>query len=344
MAIDIVMDAGTYKTVLYSGGKIILEEPSAVAVDSETYEPIAFGTDAKKMLGRTPDSILTVFPVERGVISDYDVAESMIVHFIKKAFGNKVFKPRVIVIVPSGVTTVQHHSLANAVAAAGCRKISTIDNTVAAAVGLCMELEKPKGGMVIDIGGGTTDISTMSMGGISHQESLRIGSIDFDDDIEKYVRREKNILIGSQTAEYIKRTIGSAIQRDFDVTISGKGRNIFSGLPEVFKISSSEVYFAIHDHLQMICKACQTVLEKTEPDIISDISRDGVMLIGGGAKLFGMDKMLSEYLDVNVKFIDDPSKSPLSGAEKVLKNPKILKNGEYQFKAINNLIVDNDSI
>ncbi len=344
MAIDIVMDAGTYKTVLYSGGKIVLEEPSAVAVDSDTYEPIAFGAEAKEMLGRTPDSITTVFPVERGVISDYDIAEEMIVHFIKKAFGNKVFKPRVIVIVPSGVTTVQHHSLANAVAAAGCRKISTIDTTVAAAVGLCMDIDKPRGGMVVDIGGGITNISTMSMGGISHQESLRIGSIDFDDDIEKYVRREKNILIGSQTAENIKKTIGSAIKREFDVTISGKGRNIFSGLPEVFKISSYEVYDAIYDHLQMICKACQTVLEKTAPDIVSDISRDGIKLIGGGARLYGMDKMLQEYLDVSVEFIDDPSRSPLSGAEKVLKNPKILKNGEYQFKAIQNLIVDSDSI
>jgi len=344
MATDIVLDAGTYKTTLFSNGRIMLEEPSAVAVDSYSYEPIAFGKEAKEMLGRTPDSITTVFPVEKGVISDYDIAESMIVHFIKKTFGNKIFKPRVIVIVPSGVTTVQHHSLANAVAAAGCRNISTIDNTVAAAVGLCFDIQKPRGSMIIDIGGGTTDISTLSLGGIAHQESLRVGSIDFDDDIEKYVRREKNILIGSQTAEKIKRTIGSAVKRDFDVTMTGKGRNIFTGLPETFKISSYEVYDAIYDHLQMICKNCQTVLEKTNPDIVADISVDGIKLIGGGARMYGMDTMLSDYLDVKVEFIDDPLRSPLAGAYKVLKNPKLLQNGQYQFKSIQNLIIDSENI
>lgn len=344
MATDIVMDAGTYKTTLYSNGKIVFEEPSAIAVDSDTWEPIAFGAAAKETLGRTPDSITTVFPVERGVISDYDAAENMIVHFIKQTFGNRILKPRIIVIVPSGVTTVQHHSLANAVAAAGCRNISTIDNTVAAAIGLCSDIDKPRGSMIVDIGGGTTDISTLSLGGIANQESLRIGSIDFDDDIEKYVRREKNILIGSHTAENIKRTIGSAVKRDFDVSMTGKGRNLFTGLPEVFEISSHEVYEAIYDHLQAICKACQTVLEKTSPDIVADISVDGIKLIGGGAKLFGMDKMLSDYLGIKIEHITDPTKGALAGAEKVLKNPKILKNSEFQFKSIQKLIVDNDAI
>lgn len=343
MATDIVLDVGSYKTTLYSGGKIVLEEPSVVSVDTNTWEPIAFGNDAKKMFGRTPESITTVFPIERGVVSDYDIAESMIVHFIRKTFGNRIIKPRVIVIVPSGVTTVQHHSLADAVASAGCRNISTIDNTIAAAIGIGTNVKKPRGSMIVDIGGGTTNISTISLGGIANQDTLRIGSIDFDDDIEKYVRREKNIFIGGQTAEYIKKTIGGAVKRDFDVTISGKGRHVFTGLPEIFEISSAEVYDAIYDRLHMICKACQAVLEKTDPDIVSDISVDGIKLIGGGAAMYGIDKLLSQYLDVKVEYINDPLRSQLAGADKVLKNPKLLKNSDFQYRSMQNLIVDNDS-
>ena len=240
MATDIVMDAGTYKTVLYSNGKILLEEPSCVTVDSETWEPISFGKQAKETFGRTPESVTTVFPFERGVVSDYDVAEAMIVHFIKSTFGNRIIKPRIIVVVPSGVTTVQHHSLAQAVSSAGCRNVSTVENTVALAVGMGLDFTTPHGSMIVDIGAGTTDIATLSMGGIVHNESARVGSVDFDDDIAKYIRREKNILIGPLTAEYIKKTVGCAKKRDFDVTVTGKGRDIFSGLPKTFEISSTE--------------------------------------------------------------------------------------------------------
>lgn len=342
MPTDIVMDAGTYKTVLYSGGKIVLEQPSAVSVDTDTYEPLAFGDQAKAMFGRTPPNITTVFPVERGVISDYQVAEAMIVHFIKSIFGNRIFKPRVIVVVPSYVTTVQHHSLANAVAAAGCRNISTVESSVASAVGLGIDFTKPHGSMIVDIGGGTTDIATLSLGGVVSNDTLRVGSIDFDDAIEKYVRREKNILIGGETAEHIKKTIGSAVERDFSVTVTAKGRHLFSGLPETFEISSGEVYEAISDLLGLIKKSCQSVLEKSEPDVVADISRDGIYLLGGGARLYGMEKMLSDYLDVKVNFIDDPKRSALNGADMVLKNPKIVKNSDYQYRSIQNLIVNDE--
>lgn len=344
MATDIVLDVGTYKTTLFSGGKVVLEEPSVVAVDTNTWEPIAFGLEAKAMFGKTPDSISIIFPIERGVVSDYDIAESMVVHFIKKIFGNRIVKPRVIVIVPSGVTTVQHHSLANAVAAAGCRNISTIDTTIATAIGLGTNLDKPRGSMIIDIGGGITNISTISLGGIAQQDTLRVGSIDFDDDIEKYVRREKNIYIGGQTAERIKRVVGSAVKRDFNITINAKGRHVFSGMPETFEISSDEVYDAIYDRLLLICKAAQAVLEKTDPDIVSDISVDGIKLIGGGAAMYGMDKLLSQYLDVDVEYIDDPKRSPSAGAERVLKNPKILTLHDFKYRSIQNLIVDSESL
>lgn len=342
MPTDIVMDAGTYKTTLYSDGKIMLEQPSAVCVDTDTWEPVCFGDKAKEMFGRTGDMYTTVFPVERGVVSDYDLMEKMVVHFIKTAFGSKIVKPRVIVIAPSGVTTVQHHSLANAVAAAGCRNISTVENTVAAAVGLGIDLTKAHGSMIVDIGGGTVDIATMSMGGVVSNDVLHIGSIDFDDAIEKYVRLEKNMLIGGQTAEYIKKTVGGAIKRDFNVTVTAKGRHIFSGLPQMFEISSNEVSDAINDHIHTICNGCRTVLEKTDPDIVSDISRDGLYLIGGGAKLFGMDKKLSEYLEMQVNFVDENINCALWGADMILKNPGLIQNSDYQYRSIKNLIVEQD--
>ncbi len=343
MPTDIVMDAGTYKTTLFSNGKTVLRQPSAALVDAETWVPIAFGEKAKAMLGRTSENYTTVFPLERGVVSDYDIMEQMVVHYIRTAFGNKIVKPRVIVIAPSGVTTVQHHSLANAVSAAGCRNISTVENTIAAAVGLGFDLTKPHGNMVVDIGGGTVDVATMSMGGIACNDVLRVGSIDFDDAIEKYVRLEKNILIGSQTAEYIKKTVGGAIGRDFSVTVTAKGRHAFSGLPQVFEISSGEVSEAINDHLHTILNGCRAVLEKTDPDIVSDISRDGLYLIGDGAKLFGMCEKLEKYLEVKVNFSPDYDNCVLRGAEAILKNPKIIQNSDYQYRAIKNLIVEQES-
>ena len=344
MSTDIVMDAGSYKTILYSNSNVVLEESSAVSVDSDTYEPLCYGDEAKRMFGKTPEKITTVFPIDRGVVSEYDVAEAMVVNFIKKAFGSRIVKPRIIVVVPSGVTTVQHHSLANAVAAAGCRNISTIENSIATALGLGIDFEKAHGSMIIDLGAGTTDIATLSLGGIHYNDSIRIGSIDFDDDIEKYVRYNKNILIGGQTAEHIKRSVGCAIERDFEVTITAKGKHLLTGLPEEFEISSKEVNLAIQEHLNMIAKAVQSVIEKTAPDIVADISKDGIYLVGGGARLFGIDKFLSDYLGVKVNFVDDPLKSALKGADMVLKNPKLIKNSDYQYRSIQSLIIENDEI
>ena len=344
MSTDIVMDAGSYKTILYSNSKVVLEESSAVSVNSDTYKPICFGDDAKKMFGKTSDNVTTVFPIDRGVISEYDVAEAMVVNFIKKAFGNKIIKPRIIVVVPSGVTTVQHHSLANAVAAAGCRNISTIENSIATALGLGIDFNKAHGSMIIDLGAGTTDIATISLGGIHYNDSVRVGSIDFDDDIEKYIRYNKNILIGGQTAELIKRSVGCAIDRDFEVTITAKGKHLLTGLPEEFEISSTEVREAISEHLNIIAISAQSVIEKTDPDIVADISTDGIYLVGGGASLFGIDKFLSDYLGVKVNFIDNPLKSALKGADMVLKNPKLIKNSDYQYRSIQSLIIENDEI
>ncbi len=342
MSTDIVLDAGTYKTVLYSAGKVVFEQPSAVAVDTETWEPIAFGTEAKQMFGKTPESVTLVFPIERGAVSDYLLAEEMIAHFIKTTFGNRIVKPRVIAVVPSDVTTVQHHSVANAISAAGCRNISTIESTIASAVGLDIDVSTPNGNMIIDIGGGTVNIATVSMGAIAQNDTLRVGSIDFDDAIIKYVRYAKNVLIGGQTAERIKRTVGGAIKREFNVTMRAKGRNLFTGLPQSFEVSSLEIYDAINDLLMQICKACQNVLESTDPDIVADISKNGIYLLGGGAKLYGMDKLISEQLSVKVNLVDDDGRGALKGAYKVLKNPSIIKNSDYQFRSIQNLIVNDE--
>lgn len=306
MPTDIVMDAGTYKTVLYSGGKIVLEQPSAVSVDSETWEPISFGTEAKATFGRTPESVTTVFPFERGVISDYNVAEEMIVHFIKKAFGNKILKPRIIVVVPSGVTTVQHHSLANAVAAAGCRKISTIENTIAAAVGLGIDLEKPHGSMIVDIGGGTTEVAVISYRDIVTAKSSRIAGDDFDEAIIEYIRKKHNVLIGERTAEELKIKIGSAMSYDGEGAMDVRGRNLVDGLPKNIEVTSEDVREAISECVSQIVDAVRVTLEKTPPELLSDIVDNGIMLTGGGALLRELDKLIEKETKIPVHIAPYP--------------------------------------
>lgn len=340
MSLDFVIDAGTANTVLFADGKIVLDEPSVVTVDTATWEPLHFGKKAKEMVGRTPESMTTVFPIERGVIADYDVAESMIKYFMKKAFNNKIIKPRVVIAAPSGVTAVQHHSIAGAVIAAGGRNVITIESPMAAALGMGVDFSKPHGSLIVDIGAGTTDIAAISMGGISECDSVRIASQDFDDAIMKYVRKEYNILIGHITAENIKLQVGSVQNRQFEITMRGKGRNQFTGLPEAFEITSNEVCTALAEVAYSICRAVASVIEKTQPDILADVMSDGIYLTGGGAQIFGMAELMSEQLSAPVRLVENPSHSVVRGAAKVLKNPSLLKNSDFQFRAMQNLIVE----
>ena len=340
MATEIGIDLGTSKTVIFSSSKVVLELPNIVTVDSETYEPIYFGEKAKQTLGRTPDSLCCISPIERGVIADYDIAENMIKKYMEQAFGNKILRPRIMATLPPGLTELQHHSLANAVESAGGRNISVIESPLAIAFGLGLDFETPHGTLIVDIGAGTTDIAVISLGGIAACESFKTASLDFDANITKYIRKEYNIEIGPLTAEAIKIKVGSAVERDLEIAMVAKGRNVFTGLPESFEITTGEVYEAIIDAVDSICDAIRKVLQNTDPDLVADIIEDGLYLAGGGSMLYGMDKKISDYLQISVHKLPDPAYSVVKGAAVALKKPELLKNVDYQLRSIKELVVE----
>lgn len=340
MATDIGIDLGTSKTVIFSSSKIVLELPSAVTVDAESWEPIYFGEKAKQTMGRTPDSLVCVNPIEHGVIADYDIAEAMLKTYMQKAFGNKVLRPRTMATLPAGLTELQHHSLANVVESAGGRNISVIEGPLAIAFGLDLDFTSPHGTLIVDIGAGTTDVAVVSMGGIASCDSIKTASLDFDAQIIKYIRKEYNIEIGPLTAETIKIKIGSAVKRDIEVAIIAKGRNVFTGLPESFEISSAEIYDAISETVNAICDGIREVINKTDPDLVSDIMADGLYLTGGGSQLFGLEQKIAEYIGVKVHSLPDPAYSVVKGAAAALKKSELLKNVNYQLRSIKELEIE----
>jgi len=340
MATDIGIDLGSSKTVIFSSSKVVLELPNVVTVDSETWEPVYYGEKAKQTIGRTPESLVCVTPIERGVISDYDIAELMFKNYMQQAFGNRILRPRIMATLPAGLTELQHHSLSNVMESAGGRNVSVIEGPLAIAFGLGLDFSKPRGTLIVDIGAGTTDIAVISMGGIAVCESFKTASGDLDSQIVRYVRKEYNIEIGALTAESVKIKIGSALKRDVEVAVVAKGRNVFSGLPESFEISSGEIYEAIIDTVNVICNAVRQVLNRTDPDLVADITEDGMYLTGGGSLLSGMAEKLEEYLGVSVHRLDDPTHSVVKGAAAALKNPELLKNVDYQMRSIKELAVE----
>ena len=340
MSTEIGIDLGTSKTVIFSSSKVVLELPSVVTVDYETWEPIYYGEKAKQTLGRTPDSLVCVSPIERGVIADYDIAESMLKEYMKKAFGNKVVRPRIMATLPAGLTELQHHSLTNVVESAGGRDISIIEGPLAVAFGLGLDFSKPHGTLIVDIGAGTTDIAVVSLGGIAVCDSFKTASLDFDMQIVRYIRKEYNIEIGPLMAESIKKQIGTVVEPTVEVAMVAKGRNVFTGLPESFEITSFEVYEAIKETADSICNAIRSVLLKTDPDLVSDINADGLYLTGGGALINGMNRLIADYTSTAVHLLDDPTHSVVRGAAAALKHPELLKNVDYQLRSIKELTIE----
>ncbi len=340
MATEIAIDLGTSKTVIASGNKIVLELPSVVTVDTDTWEPVLFGEKAYQTFGRTPESLTTVFPIQNGIIAELDAAEAMLTEYVKMAFGNRISRPKIMVSLPTGVTPIQHHTVANALQTAGGRNVSVIESPIAAAIGMGIDFSKPHGSMVVDFGAGCTDIATISMGGIVECETLKLASRDLDELIIRYVKKEYNILIGPLTAEDIKKKLGSAYDRALEVSMVVKGKNLLTGLPQTFEISSSEVYEAINDALHTICNEVRVVLERTAPDIVGDIKEDGVFLTGGGALINDFDKLLSEYIGTKVTLANDPAHSVVKGEGIAIKRPELLENGDYLYRSIKELIVE----
>ena len=317
---DVGIDLGTSSVLVYVKNKgIVLREPSVVAVEKITGRIYAVGEEARRMLGRTPGKIIAIRPLKDGVISNFDITERLLRHFLKKVVGNKLFfKPRVVVCVPSGVTEVEKRSVIEATEEAGARHTYLIEEPIAAAIGAGIDIAQPRGNMVVDIGGGTTDVAVISLGGAVLSESIKVAGDKFDDSIVRYMRKKHNLLIGERTAEEMKIRIGSAYPRKEQIYIDVKGRNLISGLPQQMTIGSNEMIDALEEPLQQILETVRNLFEKTPPELASDIAENGICLTGGGALLYGMDKLVAEHTKVPCYVAEDPISCVAIGTGKVL--------------------------
>ena len=303
---DIGIDLGTASVLIYIKGKgIVLQEPSVIAISEKNGEVIAVGEEARRMIGRAPGGIKVIRPLRRGVISDYDGTEKMLKYFIHKAIGNRLIKPRIAVCVPSGVTEVEQKAVEDATRQAGARRVDIIEEPIAAAIGAGIDIGRPCGSMIVDIGGGTTDIAVVSLGGAVVKKSLKTAGDNFDEAIIKYVRKKHGILIGERTAEEIKMTVGTVYPREVPVTINARGRNLITGLPKDILISSDEMIEALKEPAESIVDAVHNVLELTPPELSADISDRGIVLTGGGSLIYGLDKLIQERTKMNSVIADD---------------------------------------
>lgn len=318
LSTDLGIDLGTASILVYIKGKgVVLKEPSVVAFDKDTNKIKAIGEDARLMIGRTPGNIVAVRPLRQGVISDYTVTEKMMKYFIQKAIGKKTFrKPRVSVCVPSGVTEVEKKAVEDAAYQAGAREVNIIEEPIAAAIGAGIDISKPCGNMIVDIGGGTTDIAVISLNGTVVSTSVKIAGDDFDEAIVRYMRKKHNLLIGERTAEDLKIKIGSCFRRPEIEYMEVRGRNLVTGLPRTVKVSSEETEEALREATAQIIDAIHSVLEKTPPELAADIADRGIVLTGGGALLNGLEELISDKTGINTMTAEDPMTAVAIGTGK----------------------------
>lgn len=327
MSKDMGIDLGTANTLVYIKGQgIVVREPSVVAIRDDSKSVLAVGEEAKKMIGRTPGNIVAIRPMKDGVIADFDVTQAMLSYFIKKAASNKgVVSPRIAICVPFGVTEVEKRAIEEAARQAGARDAYLIEEPMAAAIGAGLRVEEPEGNMVVDIGGGTTEIAVISLGGIVTAKSVRIGGDEFDESIVAYVKKEYNLMIGERTAEDVKIQIGSTFKDDSEETMQIRGRDLISGLPKTEHISSSQVREALKEPITSIVDAIKSTLEKTPPELSSDIMENGIMLTGGGALLRGLDKLVKEQTGMPVHIAENPLDCVALGTGKSVEDQEIFE-------------------
>lgn len=290
---DIGIDLGTASVLVYVKGKgVVLREPSVVAMDKNTGKLLKVGAEANAMLGRTPGNIIAMRPLREGVISDYDMTERMLKEFIKKVTSFRLFKPRVVICVPSGITEVEERAVIDAGIQAGARRVYLIEEPVAAAIGAGIDIAKPDGHMVVDIGGGTADIAVISLSGVVESASIKVAGDQFNEAIVKYMRRKHNVLVGERTAELMKMQIGCVFPKEQETSIEIKGRCLVTGLPKVINVSSTEMLEAFEEPVERILEAIHGVLERTPPELVADISNNGIVMTGGGSLVDGFDKLI----------------------------------------------------
>ncbi len=318
---DIGIDLGTATVIAYVKGKgIVLREPSVVAVDNNTGEVLAVGQEARKMLGRTPGNIVATRPLKDGVISNYTVTEKMLKNFIHKICGRTIFSPRIMICIPSQVTEVEKRAVIDAASQAGARKVFLIEEPIAAAIGAGIDISKPCGNMIVDIGGGTTDVAVISLGGSVVSTSLKVAGDKFDEAIIKYIKKKHNIIIGERTAEDLKINIGCVYPKIQDSNMEIRGRDLSTGLPKTIEIYSSEMLEALIEPAMMIVDAVHSVLEKTPPELAADISDKGIYMTGGGCLVDGLDRLLQEKTGINVMIAQDTVSCVALGTGKALEN------------------------
>ena len=322
---DIAIDLGTATVIAYVKGKgIVLREPAVVAVDNNTNEVLAVGQEARRMLGRTPGNIVATRPLKDGVISNYTVTEKMLKYFINKINGKSIFAPRIMICIPSQVTEVERKAVIDAASQAGARKVYLIEEPIAAAIGAGIDISKPCGNMIVDIGGGTTDIAVISLGGSVVSTSIKVAGDKFDEAVIRYIKKKHNVIIGERTAEELKVNIGCVYPKIQDVEMDIRGRDLSTGLPKTLTIYSSEMMEALIEPAMMIVDAVCGVLEKTPPELAADISDKGIYMTGGGALLDGLDKLLQEKTGINVMIAEDAVSCVALGTGKALDNLDVL--------------------
>ena len=323
---DIGIDLGTANILIYIKGQgIVLNEPSVVAIDSETKKPLAVGREANDMLGRTPGKVKAIKPMKDGVIADFEITEIMLNHFIRKVNGKNIFsRPRILICCPSNITQVEKNAIKEAAERTGGRKVFLEEEPKVAAIGAGMDISKPSGNMVIDIGGGTTDVAILSLGGIVTSTSIRIAGNTFDNDIIKYVKDKYKLLIGDRTSEDIKLTIGTVYKGNKNDKMEVRGRDLVTGLPHTITLSSEEVEEALRESVYVIIHAAKNVLEQTPPELSADIIDKGIVLTGGGALMDGFDKLFANELKVPVFIAESPLTCVAEGTGILLDNLQLI--------------------
>ncbi len=333
---DMAVDLGTANTLVYVRGRgIVLSEPSVVAIDQRSGEVHAVGVEAKRMLGRTPGTISAIRPLKDGVIADFDVTEQMLRHFIQKVHQHRFAHPRVVVCVPSGVTGVEKRAVEEATLSAGAREAHLIEEPMAAAIGAGLPVSEPTGNMIVDVGGGTTEVAVISLGGIVVSQSLRVGGDEMDEAIINHTKREYKLLIGNQTAEEIKLEIGSAFQLREEVQAEVRGRDMLTGLPKTIIMSSDEVRHALEEPANQIVDAIKSTLDKTPPELAADIMDRGIVLAGGGALLSGLDERLRHETQMPVQLAESPLTCVAVGSGRSLELIEVMQRSSKSAKSRN---------
>jgi rod shape-determining protein MreB len=319
---DLAIDLGTANTLIYVRGHgVVLDEPSVVAINANDGRPVAVGMEAKRMMGRTPNHIKAIRPLKDGVIADFEVCEKMLRYFIQKVAGSKWSKPRMVICVPSGITGVEQRAVQDAAEYAGARKpVHIIEEPMAAAIGADMPVHEPSGNMIVDIGGGTTEVAVISLGGIVTAQSIRVAGDELDDAVLQYVKKEFSLAIGDRTAEEIKIQMGSAWPMEEELTADIRGRDLISGLPRTVEITTEQIREALAEPISAIVDAVKTTLDKTPPELAADIMEDGITITGGGALLGGLDQRLLHETGMPIRIADEPLYSVVIGSGRALEN------------------------